>query len=193
MKRRLLLGLGASLALAGATAWAASESESESPGQARHKVSARQLQLAVSRRFPLRYPVGGLLDLTVEAPQLRLLPELNRLGTEMVVEAAGPALRRVYTGTFDLDFALRYEHADQSIRAHQLRVNSLHFSGLAPGPAELLSAYGPALAEQSLREVVLHQLRPQDLALPEAMGLEPGSITVTPQGLVIGFVTKPLR
>ena len=45
---------------------------------------------------------------------------------------------------------------------------------------------------QSLRELVL-QLRPQDLALPDAMGLEPDSITVTPQGLVIGFVTKPLR
>ena len=193
MKRRLLLSLSGALALAGTRAWAASDSDLESPGQARHKVSAQQLQQAVSRRFPLHYPVAGLLDIRVEAPRLRLLPELNRLGTEMVVEAAGPALRRVYTGTFDLDFALRYESADQSIRAHQLRVNSLRFSGLAPGPSELLNAYGPALAEQSLREVVLHQLRPQDLALPAARGLEPGSITVTPQGLVIGFVTKPLR
>ena len=29
-----------------------------------------------------------------------------------------------------------------------------------------------------------------DLALPDAMGLQPGDITVTPQGLVIGFVNK---
>ena len=46
------------------------------------------------------------------------------------------------------------------------------------------------MAEQSLLEVVLHQLRPQDLALADGLGLQPGSITVTEQGLVIGFVAK---
>ncbi|HAL39321.1 MAG TPA: DUF1439 domain-containing protein [Polaromonas sp.] len=189
MKRRLLLTVPIWLALGGAACSASPGAR----GQPSYKVSAEQLQQAVARRFPLRYPVGGLLDLKVEAPRLRLLPELNRLGTEMVVEAAGPALGRSYTGTFDLDFALRYEASDQSIRAYQLRVNSLRFSDLPPGPSELLNAYGPALAEQTLHEVVLHQLRPQDLALLDGLGLQPGSITVTPQGLVIGFVAKPLR
>lgn len=189
MKRRLLLTMPLSLALGGA----ACSASPVAPGQPSYKVSAEQLQQAVAKRFPLRYPVGGLLDLKVEAPRLRLLPELNRLGTEMVVEAAGPALGRSYTGAFDLDFGLRYEASDQSIRAHQLRVNSLRFVDLPPGPSELLKAYGPALAEQGLNEVVLHKLRPQDLALPDAMGLQPGSITVTPQGLVIGFVAKQAR
>ena len=63
----------------------------------------------------------------------------------------------------------------------------------SPGPAELLNAYGPALAEKTLQNVVLHQLRPQDLALPDAMGLQPESITVTPRGLAISFHSKPLR
>ncbi|MBK5204037.1 MAG: DUF1439 domain-containing protein [Polaromonas sp.] len=186
MKRRLLLTVASGLALGGA-AWASPDAH----GRPGYKVSAEQLQLAVARRFPLRYPLGGLLDLNVQAPRLRLLPALNRLGTEMVVQANGPALGRSYTGTFDLDFALRYEASDRSIRAHQLRVNSLRFAGLPPGPSELLNAYVPALAEQTLREVVLHQLRPQDLALPDGLGLQPDSITVTPQGLVIGFVAKP--
>ncbi len=189
MKRRLLLTLPVWLALGGAACSALPDSRS-APS---YTVSAEQLQLAVAKRFPLRYPLGGLLDLNLQAPRLRLLPELNRLGTEMVVQAAGPALRRSYTGEFDLDFALRYEASDQSIRAHQLRVHSLRFEGLAPGQADLLNAYGPALAEQTLNEVVLHRLRPQDLALPDAMGLQPGSITVTAKGLVIGFVAKPPR
>lgn len=187
MKRRLLLTMSTGLVVGGGafTAWSGT---SALPG---FKVSQAQLQLAVERRFPLRYPVGGLLDLNVQAPRLRLLPELNRLGTEMVVEAAGPALKRSYTGMFDLDFALRYELSDQSIRAHQLRVNSLRFDGLAARASDLLDAYGPALAAQALRELVLHQLRPQDLALPDAMGLQPDSITVTSEGLVIGFVARP--
>ncbi len=46
------------------------------------------------------------------------------------------------------------------------------------------------LAEQSLREVTLHQLRPQDTALFDGMGLQPGPITVTAQGLTVAFVNK---
>lgn len=190
MKRRRFLSLPAALLTGAAWATPPAAHGARPPG---YTVPAAQLQQAVDQRFPLRYPVGGLLDLLVQAPRLRLLPEQNRLGTGLVVLAAGPALGRSYTGEFDLDFALRYEASDQTLRAHQLRVNSLRFPDLPPGPSELLNAYGPALAQQSLREVVLHKLRPQDLALPNAMGLQPGSITVTPQGLLIGFVNQPLR
>jgi hypothetical protein len=56
----------------------------------------------------------------------------------------------------------------------------------------MLASYGTALAEQSLLEVVLHTLRPQDLALPNGLGMQPGSITVTNDGLTIGFAPKPL-
>ena len=187
MKRRLWLVLGGWLALGGSGCAAASGERSPSGV----KVSAQQLQQALAKRFPRNYPVAGLVDVKVQVPQLRLLPALNRLGAEVGVEAGGMMLGRNYPGVLDLDFALRYEAVDQTIRAYQLRFNSLSFAGLPPGQSELLNAYGPKLAEQSLREVVLHQLRPEDLAMPNAVGLQPGSITVTAQGLVIGFVAKP--
>jgi hypothetical protein len=38
----------------------------------------------------------------------------------------------------------------------------------------------------------VHQLQPQDLALPNGLGMRPDTITVTETGLVIGFVPKPL-
>jgi hypothetical protein len=41
-------------------------------------------------------------------------------------------------------------------------------------------------------EVVLHQLSAKDLAMANAMNMQPGSITVSEQGLVIGLVLKPL-
>jgi hypothetical protein len=184
MKRRPLLTIPALLALFTCLPLRAASPPS-------YQVSLEQMQQALAQRFPRRYPLAGLLDLDVQAPRLRLLPEQNRLATEMMVQAAGPALRRSYSGTFDLDFALRYEASDRSIRAHQLHVNSLRFADLPPRPAELLNAYGPALAEQTLQDVVLHTLRPQDLALADVMGLQPGPITVTAQGLTIGFIAKP--
>ena len=157
-----------------------------------YKVSAAQLQAAVAQRFPLRYPVSGLLNLDVQVPQLRLLPAQNRLGAEMAVTAAGPALNRSHQGTLEVEFALRYEVADRTVRAHQLRLKRLQFPTLQPGVVALLNTYGPALAERTLLEVVLHRMRPQDLALPDGLGMQPGSITVTDEGLTIGFVPKPL-
>ena len=90
------------------------------------------------------------------------------------------------------DFALRYEPSDHTIRAYQLKFQNLQILQLPPQASELLSIYGPAIARQALQEVVLHQLRPQDLAMADNLGMQPHSITVTDKGLVIGFVLKPL-
>jgi hypothetical protein len=168
------------------------EFEEENAPQAlpHYKVSAARLQAAVAQRFPLRYPLEGLMNLDVQVPQLRLLPALNRMGARMVVDAAGPALQRSHQGTLDMEFALRYEATDRTVRAHQLRLVRLQFPSLQPGVVALLNTYGPALAERSLLEVVLHTLRAQDLALPDTLGMQPGSITVTSEGLTIGFVPK---
>jgi len=201
MRRRHLippLALCPSLFLPlGDLAWAASVDTTEPPDDEPqtlpgYKVSAAQLQQAVAQRFPLRYPVQGLLNLDLQVPQLQLLAAQNRLGAEIPIDAAGPALRGSHRGTLEMDFALRYEPRDLTVRAHQLRFKRLTMPSLQPSVAVLLNTYGQALSERSLREVVLHRLQPEDLALPNSLGLQPGSITVTDAGLVIGFVLKPL-
>ncbi|APW45011.1 hypothetical protein [Rhodoferax saidenbachensis] len=197
MHRRFFLPMLLCLPLPGLV-WAAPERETEAdaedqpPKQPSYKVSAAQLQAGVAQRFPLRYPVAGLMNLDVQVPTLRLLPALNRLNATMVVEAAGPALNRSHQGTLDVEFALRYEATDRTVRAHQLRLARLQFPSLQPSVVALLNTYGPALAERTLLEVVVHTLRPQDLALPDTLGMQPGSITVTNEGLTIGFVPKSL-
>jgi hypothetical protein len=158
--------------------------------QPRFTVTAEQLQQAVAKRFPLRYPVAGLVDLAVQAPDIKLLPEKNRLNAVMAVEASGQALHRKQNGTFEVEFALRYEVSDRTLRATALRFKRLSFPGLRPEATEILNAYGQTLSEQALLEVVLHQLRPQDLAMADALGMQLGSITVTDKGLVIDFVAK---
>jgi hypothetical protein len=185
MRRRLFLITMPCLWLPG---WA----QTQAQPQPRYTVSASQLQQMVAQRFPLRYPVAGLLNMDVQAPALRLLPALNRLSADMAVVAAGPALDRNYKGALEVDFALRYEASDRTVRAHKLRFRRLRMPDLLPAAQDLLDEYGPAMAEQALQEVVLHQLRPQDLAMADNLGLQPGSITVTDSGLVMGFEVKPL-
>ena len=108
----------------------------------------------------------------------------------MLVDATGAALQRKQTGTLEMDFALRYEPIDRSIRATKLRFRRLYFSGLLPAASELLNRYGQQMSEQLLKEVVLHQLRPQDTAMMDNFGMQPDSITVTETGLVFDFAAK---
>lgn len=189
MKRRLLLATGAKITLGTLGCWAFARALA----QPTHKVSAGQLQRMLAERFPMRYPVADLFTLDVAAPRLRLLPERNLLSTELPLQAAGPALRRSYSGSVEVEFGLRYEPSDQSIRADRLRAHSFRFPGLSPQALSLLDSYSHALAQQALLEVVLHRLGARELALPEAMGLEPGGITVTADGLSIEFVPKAAR
>ncbi len=200
MRRRHLIHLALCLPFflpVGGLAWVASVDTTEPPDEEpqplpQYKVSAALLQQAVAQRFPLRYPVKGLLNLDLQVPQLQLLAAQNRLGAEIPIDAAGPALQGSHHGTLALDFALRYEARDLTVRAHQLRFRRLTMPSLQPSVVVLLNTYGPALSERSLREVVLHRLQPSDLALPTSLGMQPGSITVTDNELVIGFVLKPL-
>ena len=156
----------------------------------RHRISAEQLQHVVAQRFPLRYVVPGVVDLDVKTPRLRLLSEENRLATELVVDIAGPALRRRYTGALEVKFALRHEASDKTIRAHHLEVLYLRLPGLPTNTIALFEAYLPVVARQAFADVVLHKLTTKDLALADAMGLQPSSITVTPDGLEIGFTSS---
>ena len=186
MRRRRLLQIAPSLAGALIAGW----TPSGAGAAPSYTVSLGQLEAAIAQRFPVRHQVEGLFNFDILTPRLSLLAQRNRMASEFVVMVAGPALRRSYTGSLDLDFALRYEPSDRTIRAHQLQVRSMRLSGLPQRSGEVLDAYAPMLAQQALHEVILHQLREKDLALADAMGLQPAAITVTSQGLVIGFEAK---
>ena len=200
MRRRHLISLALCpplvLPFAGLT-WAATADADQPPDDEpqplpHYTVSVELLQQAVAQRFPLRYPVPGLMNLDMQVPQLHLLSAQNRLGADIALVAAGPVLQGSHQGKLEVDFALRYEASDLTVRAQQLRFKRLTMPSLQPAVVALLNSYGPALSESALLEVVLHRLQPRDLALPNSLGMQPGSITVTNTGLVIGFVPKPL-
>jgi hypothetical protein len=157
-----------------------------------YTISAQRLEQALARRFPRRYPVAGLLELELQTPRLTLLPERNQINAVLALETSGPLLRqRRYGGVLDVDFGLRYEPSDRSLRAHNLHVNALRVDGLPPAWADTLTRYAQPLADQALREVVLHQWQPQELSAVTGLGWEPAEITVTPQGLAVGFRKLP--
>ena len=96
-------------------------------------------------------------------------------------------------GVLEVEFGLRYEAKDRTLRAHDIVFHSLEMQGLEPAAAALLQAWAPRLARRALGEVVLHRLEEKDLALLDGLGLQPGAIAVTDQGLSIAFVRRGLN
>ena len=153
-------------------------------------VSQQVLQEKVASRFPRQFPVAGLLQLNLNAPRLSMIPERNMLNAVIPAELSGKVLKEKYRGDLNVDFALRYEPSDRSLRAYQIKVNQLNMEGLAPGLGEMLGTYATTLADQALGQVVLYQLQDKDLALVDALAIEPGAITVTAGGLRVALVQK---
>jgi hypothetical protein len=185
MDRRLLL---AALACWPAAALLAPD-EAARP---RHKVSAGELYKVLSARFPLRLGFGGILELQVSAPRLLLQPARNRLGAALQAQAVGPALQQLPAGEVELVFALRYEPADQSIRAYRPEILDVQWPGAGPETLQALQSVMPAMARH-VGELVLHRFTPRELALPDTMGFEPEEITVVDDGLVVFFGPKGRR
>lgn len=163
---------------------------SEGPGLARSlTASTAQLQSAAAAGFPRQYPLAaGLWMLQVQAPQLRTQAERDSLWATMVLDISGALLPRAYPALLEVEFGLRYEASDHSVRARDLRVHTLHIEGLPARAAQLLQQQAARLAEQALRDVRLYQLRPQDLERLQSWGLQPGALTVTPQGVRLELV-----
>jgi hypothetical protein len=186
MDRRLLISVLA--------CWPAARLRAQADEPRPHqKISAARLHEALSARFPVRLGLAGLLELTVSAPRLLLLPARNQLGATLVAEAAGPALQRTEGGEVDVLFGLRYEAADRTVRARDMTILDLRLPGL---PAETVQAWRqvlPRVAREVVGEVVLHRFSARELALADTMGLEPDRLTVVDDGLVVEFGPKGRR
>ncbi len=146
-------------------------------------VPAQRLEAALARRFPYELRPAGLFTLTVGLPHLELLPQENRLRLDFPVEAASRLLQGGGRGDLSVSFGLRYEPADTSLRAVNVRVEHIALQGLPQALTAPLQSAGSAIGEKLLEGTALHTFSADDLA--RARGWTPGAITVTPRGVRI--------
>ncbi len=175
--RALLMALASVLALALPAGGLAA------PGSKTFTVPPEQLQQAIGKRFPYQQKLADVLDLKILSPRLALLPATNRIGTELDLNLLERIGGRTYTGTMALDYGLRFETSDRSVRMTGVRVSSVKLNNVPEPFNDAISRHMPRLAEQLLTDYPLHTFSEQDLSLVSDLGFEPGEIRVTPQGL----------
>jgi hypothetical protein len=160
------------------------------PGPRTTTVSQEKLQSLLAARFPYTGKIGPLFELQAQAPQLRLLPAQNRLGTEMQVQITERLSRAVFQGVLDVDYRVQFEPRDQTLRMADVHVNRFHFTGVPERYQAVVQSLAPQLAERLLDGIPLHQVSAKDMAVVNGWGFEPGSIDVTDTGLRITLNPK---
>lgn len=154
-----------------------------------------ELQQQMSKRFPVQRSLLELIDLQLADPLLRLDAQANRLATELTLRAVERRLDgRSLQGRLALDYALRFEPADASVRLVQPRVRSLQFEQMPESwarRAQMLQQMAASLAERALDDLVLYRVPENRLRAMRTAGYRPGELRVTPAGLEITI--EPLR
>jgi hypothetical protein len=160
--------------------------------EARMFFGEAELAALMQRQFPRRQRVADAIDVRFESPRLRLVPQRNRLATALDVTATELVFGGTAKGIVDLEYGLRYEPGDATVRLRDVRVSSLTFDRTqgGPNPASFVSR---SLAEKLLDDLAFAKLAPQRVEALRAMGLERATLLVTDLGLDVIFSAAPAR
>lgn len=156
-------------------------------------LSEPELQRLLQGRFPVEQRVLELFEVRATSPQLRLLPELNRLQAVLDLQARDRILSSTFKGRLDFDAALRWDADDQAVRLGQVRVQDFVLLDM-PIPAgarrTVTERVAAALAERVLEGLVLYRLPADKAAQLDKAGVQPAALMVTSSGLEITFAPK---
>lgn len=152
------------------------------------RVSSDELQRAIERQFPQQRRLLEIVDVTVARPVLRLLPERNRIATDLELSAVERLSGRIVRGRLALEYALRYEPTDASVRTTGVRVQDVQLQ-LDAGP---LSATGTRiaglLAERLLEDFALYRADAERVRALQRLGITAAEVEVQRDGLALRFV-----
>ena len=151
-------------------------------------LSQADLQSLIERQFPHQRRVLEVIEINVARPTVRLLPERNRIATDLDLVASERLSGRSVRGILALDYALRYEPSDASVRLTQVRVQDAKLE-LGGGPLSPSGARVSALlAERLLDDFVLYRADAERLKLIQRANITAAEIAVTARGVEVRFV-----
>lgn len=148
------------------------------------ELSEARLAALIARQFPHHGRYLALFDIALEAPRLKLMPEENRIATQLPYLLGGPLLDgRRYQGLLQLSYGLRFELSDLSVRLTEVRVEEFRLPGLPPALQPRASRLGDLVAQSLLQDFPIHRFKPEDLRAAGRWGWQPGELRVVPGGV----------
>lgn len=159
------------------------------PALPRLRISREQLAERINERFPLSIRFLGVEALVASSPRLALLPQRNRIGTEVDLRAGEGSPPGLPTGLLGISYGLRYEASDFSVRLTGVRAERIEI-----GPMSVLQQQaGPmaaAIVGEALADLIVYTLPAAQRQLLQGLGLEPGEFSVADDEVIIQLRRK---
>jgi hypothetical protein len=150
-------------------------------------LSEAELQALIERHVAKEHRVAEVIDLTLQRPQIRLLPERNRIASALDVTALERISGRTLRGSLSAEHTLRYEPADTTLRIAQLRVQDFKLdlgAGALTGTAARLST---VFVERALEDAVVWRASASQREALHRAGVQRADIQVTSRGVEVRF------
>jgi len=147
----------------------------------------READLArmLEQHGPFQRRLLEVLDVRVQRPSIRLMPDANRLASAFDVSATDRIGGRTLGGRLGIEYGLRYDDADKAIRMTNVRVTEFQLHDVPPDKRRGVQNLGALIAEHMLDDAVLYRFKASDLKNAEGMGLKPGNVAVTSRGVEV--------
>jgi hypothetical protein len=155
------------------------------------EISRDELLSKLGKQFPTTKRVMKLLDVTASLPSLDLQEDKNRVSASVGLIAQDLILGQQYKGKLALSFGLRFEPKDLTLRLTAPKVEQVAVDGLPAMYQRALTTLGAKLAEETLQDYAVHQLKPEDLRTADRLGYQVKDIAVTRTGLAVHLVPRP--
>jgi hypothetical protein len=153
-------------------------------------ISQDKLMQLIAGQFPFNSRMLEVLDVGVSSPKISFDAVNNRINTSLDLNVVGSGIvglliKREYKGGLDLNYGLRFEPTDGTVRMTDVKLGKLSVDGAPDLMERPLSRLGAALAQKLLSDQVLYKVSAQDLEAAKGWGYKPGAFKIAPGGLAI--------
>jgi hypothetical protein len=176
-------------------------------------LSESRLREELERQFPRRHRLMNLVEVSASSPLLSLLPDRNRMRTELTLAIAplggqraevGASMHRVgheartpfvaatapMQGVLAFEYGLRFQASDMTVRLKDVDVDRMSLQSGNSLPW-WMSGLGRAFAEEALDNLTVVRLTDEQQGMLKRLSLDRAFITVTGSGLAIRFSKSP--
>ncbi|AVF41741.1 DUF1439 domain-containing protein [Pandoraea apista] len=155
-----------------------------------YTMTRKEIETAIDKRFPTTLNYGQLLSVALAHPQIGFNPQANRITTQVDAQVQNVLLQgQPLAGVLAISSALKYDPVKRAVLLDNPSVDRVDLNGMPASYGQQLTSIGGTVAQQVLNQYPIYTFKPEQLRYG-GREVEPGAITVLPDGIKVEVKTK---
>lgn len=148
------------------------------------KLSAAELNEKVAKRFPIEKNIGGLLEVTLTAPKVRLVEAGSRINADVDVFVRLPLSTKTIQGKLGFSGRPDYVPTSKSIFLRDAKIESVAMDNMLDALSAGVAKAATAVARELFDDKPLHTFKAEDFT-KYGITYEPQRVIVRDNALVL--------